>query len=92
MISKARLREFWTKHPQAAGPLQAWFKIARTAQWGHMVDVRRDFPTADAVDSATVFNVGGNDFRLVVEIKYAWHKVYVRWVGTHAEYDKGGWK
>jgi len=56
------------------------------------VDVRRDFPHADAVGRWTVFNIGGNDFRLVVEIAYATHKVYVRFVGTHQEYDRGRWR
>lgn len=92
VISKRRLREFWERHPQAAIPLMAWYKVATKASWNHIVDVRKTFPTADAVGSSTVFNIGGNDFRLVTEIVYLTHKVYIRWVGTHAEYDKGKWK
>src|SRR5207245_1881920 len=65
VISRKRLKEFWERHPQAEVPLRAWFQVASRAEWQHLVDVRRDFPHADAVGPWTVFNVGGNDFRLV---------------------------
>jgi len=54
--------------------------------------VRRDFPHADGVGRWTVFNIGGNDFRLVTEIAYRTHKVFIRFVGTHHEYERGQWK
>ncbi len=92
VISRRRLREFWERHPQAEVPLRAWFQVASRAEWQHVVDVRRDFPHADAVGRWTVFNIGGNDFRLVAEIVYATHKVFIRFVGTHQEYDRGRWK
>jgi mRNA interferase HigB len=92
VISRRRLKQFWERHPQAEVPLRAWFQVASKAEWQHLVDVRRDFPHADAVGQWTVFNIGGNDFRLVVEIVYATHKVYIRFVGTHQEYDRGRWK
>lgn len=56
------------------------------------MDVRKDFPHADLVGGLTVFNIGGNDFRLVVDIWYAGQVVYVKSVMTHAEYDKGKWR
>jgi mRNA interferase HigB len=92
VISRKRLKECWERHPQAEVPLRAWFQVASKAEWQHIADVRRDFPHADAVGRWTVFNIGGNDYRLVVEIAYMTHKVYVRFVGTHQEYDKGRWK
>ena len=92
VISRRRLREFWERHPQAEVPLRAWFQVASRAEWQHLVDVRRDFPHADAVGPWTVFNIGGNDFRLVAEIVYATHKVFVRFVGAHQESDRGRWK
>ncbi len=73
-------------------PLRAWFQVASRAEWQHLVDVRRDFPHTDAAGRWTVFNIGGNDFRLGVEIVYATHKVFIRYGGTHQEYDKGRWK
>ena len=92
VISKRRLREFWERHPQAEAPLSAWHQVASKAEWRHIMDVKRDFPHADAVGPWTVFNIGGNDYRLVTRISYAGHTVYVGFIGTHAEYGKGGWK
>jgi len=60
--------------------------------WKSLAEVRRDFPHADLVQGLTVFNIGGNDFRLVVDIWYAGKVVYVKYVMTHGEYDKGKWR
>jgi len=92
VISKRRLKEFWVRHPQAETPLLAWYQIARVRTWRSLVEVRRDFAHADLVGDWTVFNIGGNDFRLVVDIWYSGQVVYVKAVMTHEEYDKGRWK
>lgn len=97
VISKPRLREFWHRHPQAKAPLNAWWKIARKAQWASIDDVRVVYPHADAVlldcgIVATVFNIAGNNYRLVVRIEYKYHCIYVKAVMTHAEYNKDKWK
>jgi len=92
VVSKGRLRDFWTKHPQAEVPLRAWYQVASKADWKHITDVRREYPHADAAGRWTVFNIGGGDFRLVTDIVYRTHKVYIRFVGTHSEYDKEQWK
>jgi mRNA interferase HigB len=68
--------------------LAAWYKIADKAQWKHLQDIRSMYPSAEAVDELTVFNIGGNDFRLVTRIVYVHHLVYVVDVLTHVEYDK----
>jgi mRNA-degrading endonuclease HigB of HigAB toxin-antitoxin module len=60
-------------------------KVASKADWNHIEEVRADYPTADFINPETVFNVGGNDFRLEVVIVYRARKVYVKWVGTHSE-------
>jgi len=92
VVSRRRLKEFWERHPQAEAPLRAWFQVASRADWTHLMAVRRDFPHADGVGRWTVFNIGGNDFRLVTEIAYRTHKVFIRFVGTHHEYERGQWK
>jgi len=92
VLSKRRLKEFWEKHPQAQTPLLAWYAIAKARHWRSPAEVKRDFPHADNVKGLTVFNIGGNDFRLVVDIWYPGQSVYVKSVMTHSEYDKGKWK
>jgi mRNA interferase HigB len=97
VINKPRLRVFWHRHPDAKAPLTAWWKIARKARWESIDDVHVVYPQADAVALdcgivATVFNIGGNKYRLVVRIEYQFHCIYVKMVMTHAEYDKEKWK
>ncbi|MBK8433771.1 MAG: type II toxin-antitoxin system HigB family toxin [Chloroflexi bacterium] len=92
IISKKALQDFWEKHPTAASPLQTWFTVVRQAKWRNLADVRRDFPAADLVGRLMVFNIGGNNYRLVARVEYEWQRVYVRHVLTHAEYDKERWK
>ena len=92
VISKSRLREFWADHADADAPLLRWFRIARHAVWSDFASLRRDFPQADVVGEYVVFNVGGNKYRLIAELKYQRRRVYVRDILTHREYDKDRWK
>jgi mRNA interferase HigB len=92
VISRKRLREFWDVHPDAETPLRAWHKLARQEDWQTFADVRAVFPHADQVGKLTVFNIGGNKYRLIAAIHFNRGKVYVRHVLTHAEYDQGKWK
>ena len=92
IISRKALRRFWASHPDSKGPLNAWYKLTRRAEWDSLADARKDFPHADLVGICTVFNVKGNDYRLITKIYYKHRKVYIRRVLTHAEYDKGDWK
>ncbi len=92
VISRKALRDFWTACPQAESPLKAWFKIAESASWGTFAEMRRTFPSADQVGRCTVFNIGGNKYRLVAVIHFNRGKVYIRHVLTHAEYNRGRWK
>jgi mRNA interferase HigB len=76
-------------HPDAAPALQAWYAIARAANWGSPHDVKRQFATASVVsDDRVVFNIGGNRYRLVCRINYASRTVFIRFIGTHGEYDR----
>jgi len=92
VITKKRLREFWGSHPDAEQPLQRWYKIAQHARWQSFADVRATYAHADQVDQFTVFNIGGNKYRLIAEINYRRGKVFIRHVLTHREYDRGKWK
>lgn len=78
--------------PAVESSISAWYKIARTAAWSSMVDVRQTYPHADFVDPYTVFNISGNNYRLVVKIEYKYQLIFVKGLLTHSEYDQGGWK
>ena len=92
IISRKRLKEAAKRHADLDSPLDAWFRIVKKAEWNNLADVRKTFSSADAVGKWTVFNVKGNRYRLVTEINYAFGRIYVRHVLTHAEYDRGIWK
>jgi mRNA interferase HigB len=92
VISRKKLKEAAVRHKELEGPLDAWFRIAKKSDWSSLADVRKTFPHADAIAKWTVFNVKGNQYRLVTEINYASRRLYIRHVLTHAEYDRGGWK
>ncbi|TMH09827.1 MAG: type II toxin-antitoxin system HigB family toxin [Betaproteobacteria bacterium] len=92
VIAKPALVEFWTKHPDAEAPLQAWYRVMENEVFVDFNELRETFASADYVDGRTVFNIGGNKYRLVAAIHYNRHKVYIRALLTHAEYDRGRWK
>lgn len=92
VISKKKLREFWAKYPDAQLPLDNVYRIAKKAAWQSIAEVKAVFPHADAAYDCTVFNIGGNKYRLIVEIKYDRQVIYVKHVLTHKDYDKGAWK
>jgi mRNA interferase HigB len=92
VISQKRLRIFWQEYGQAEAALRAWYRVVRTARWMRFMDVRATYPHADLVGKFIVFNVGGNNYRLVTEINFNTHNVFIRHVLTHDEYDKGKWK
>jgi mRNA interferase HigB len=97
VISLKPLRAFWERRPDAEHPLRQWYKIATRATWSGLPDVRRTFPHADGVPTATgevltVFNIAGNKYRLIARMRYDYGLVNVRHVLTHAEYDAGEWK
>lgn len=89
VVTKRRLQEFWTRHPRAKVSLEAWYRSVRQAEWTGPQDVRADFNSADFVaDNRVIFNVGGNNYRVVVRVSYTFKQVLVKFVGTHAEYDE----
>jgi len=92
IITRRRLVEFWKVHPEARVPLQHWFTIIRKTDYASLAALRRTFPSADHVHRFTVFNIGGDKFRLIAAIHYNRKKVSIRHVLTHAEYDRGSWR
>jgi mRNA interferase HigB len=92
VITRVRLKEFWEKHPNAETSLRLWYKLTSLAQWQNFVELRQIFPSADQVENLTVFNIGGNNYRLITLVDYEYKKVFIRHVLTHAEYDKQNWK
>jgi mRNA interferase HigB len=91
IVALRNLESYW-KQPNrsdAAGPLKAWFAEARLAQWTSPQDVKNRYANASIIaNNRVVFNIKGNDYRLVVAIAYKMQYVYVKFIGTHAEYDK----
>lgn len=92
VIAKPALVDFWTMYPAAKEPLDTWYRIIRRENFQNFSEIREIFASADYVDGFTVFDIGGNKFRLIAVIRYEWQKVYIRAVLTHKEYDKGAWK
>jgi mRNA interferase HigB len=91
VISRKRLREFWERRDcgDAQQPLRAWFAEARAANWKTPAELKAAFGTASILKGGrAVFNVAGNKYRLVVVINYPSQVMYVRFVGTHEEYDQ----
>jgi len=84
------------RHGGIGTALDAWYRIAKSARWNNLREVRQTYPSADGVPVEdkvfTVFNIGGNHFRLIVGINYETKRIFVKSVLTHAEYDKGDWK
>ncbi|MCA2665684.1 MAG: type II toxin-antitoxin system HigB family toxin [Microcystis sp. M114S2] len=92
VISYRRLREFTNKHADSRIALENWYKIASKAIWYNLVEVQTVFPQAEAVGNFTVFNIKGNSYRLITSIDYQKRLIYIKYVLTHAEYDKEQWK
>lgn len=91
VISRKRLLEAAGKHSELGTPLDAWYRIAKKAVWKSLVEMRRQLPTADAAGKFTIFNIKGNNYRLVTEVNYRTGRIFIRHVMTPAEYSKGGW-
>ena len=92
VISRKPLREFADVHKEAETPLDDWYRTAKRLRWASLVDVRKTYPHADSVGGFTVFNIGGNKYRLATYINYRTGKVYIRHVMTHDEYSREDWK
>ena len=89
VITRTRLVEFGRRHPSALAPLRAWARVMRRKRYRNHLEVRSDFPTADFIGPRRgVFNICGNDYRLVVDLRYDLGRVFVRHIVTHAVYTR----
>jgi mRNA interferase HigB len=88
IISRPKLIAFWEKHPDAEIPLKVWFNKVKKVKWKSLSELKKDFPTADYVgNDRFVFNIKGNNYWLIVLVFFTGQKMFIRFVGTHAEYD-----
>ncbi|MDQ1239963.1 MAG: mRNA interferase HigB [Thermodesulfobacteriota bacterium] len=92
VISKKPLRDFWERHPESKSVLEAWFKNATQVRASSFAELRQTFASADYVDGITVFNVGGNRYRIAAVVHYEKQRLYVRKVMTHSEYNRNDWR
>ena len=89
IIKKGTLRDYWRQHPEATQPLKSWYREVKAADWQTPHDVKDMFGSASVVgDNRVVFNIAGNKYRLVVKFNYPYRVAYIRFIGTHAEYDE----
>jgi mRNA interferase HigB len=89
IISRKTLSDYWEAHRDVEDALEAWFAEAEHAAWHTPADIKQRYPSVDPVgNNRMVFNIKGNHYRLVVKIHYNVGFVYIRFIGTHAEYDK----
>ena len=88
IVAKRTLRSYWQQEPRAEQPLKAWYAVAAKADWASPADMKRDYRTASFVaGNRVVFNIGGNRYQLIVRFDYPHRIGFVRFVGTHAQYD-----
>lgn len=92
IVSRKRLKEASEKHRDLESPLDTWYRAAKRARWGNLTEVQGTWASAEAVGKYTVFNIKGNQYRLITEINYRTGRVFIRHVLTHAAYDRDRWK
>lgn len=89
VIAKKILRDFLEAHADSEQQLKSWFQETIKAEWKSLNEIKQEYPSASILtDNRVVFNIKGNNYRLIVKINYDYHMVWIRFIGTHAEYDK----
>lgn len=92
IFSRSALLAFSQKYPDAKVALDSWYRVAKSSKWRHIDEVKASYSSADAVGNFTVFNIRGNNYRLITSIDYKKQIIYIKYVLTHSEYDSGSWK
>lgn len=89
VIAKRTLRQFWEKHPDAESPLRDWHAVAARADWRSPDAVKRQYRSVSFVaGSRAVFNIAGNKYRLIAKLRYDKRLMFIRFIGTHEDYDR----
>lgn len=89
IVAKRALREFWREHADAEQPLKTWYVHVKAAKWQRPADIRSTFGAADFIaGNRVIFDIGGNKYRLIGKVNYRRHVVFIRFVGTHKDYDR----
>ncbi|MCX2839924.1 type II toxin-antitoxin system HigB family toxin [Salinimicrobium sp. MT39] len=89
IIAKRTLRDVWLKHADSEQQLKSWYRETEKTNWNNINDLKKDYPSASILqENRIVFNIKGNSYRLIVKFNFEYQICYVRFVGTHAEYDK----
>jgi mRNA interferase HigB len=92
IIKRGALVQFWQDHPDAKASLESWYAVVRKADWKSPAELKKVYHNADLVGRRTVFDIAGNKYRLIARVNYQTQRVFVLYILTHAEYDKGTWK
>lgn len=89
IFAKRTLREFWEKHGACELQLKSWYRETEKADWKSINELKSEYPSASILkDNRIVFNIKGNDYRLIVKFNFEYQLSWIRFIGTHAEYDK----
>jgi mRNA interferase HigB len=89
VIAKKILRDFWSRHPDCEQQLKSWYREAENANWKSPSEIKREYPAASILENnRVVFNIKGNNYRLIVRINYHYQMLWIRFIGTHAQYDR----
>lgn len=89
VIARKTLKDYWERVPEPEHELKAWFAEAEAADWKSPADVKAKYGNASILkDGRVVFNICGNQYRLVAWVNYSFHTIYIRFIGTHKEYDR----
>ncbi|AUS06838.1 type II toxin-antitoxin system HigB family toxin [Pseudotamlana carrageenivorans] len=89
VIAKRTLRDFWIKHPDSEQQLTSWYRETEKAAWNSINELKTEYPNASILkDNRIVFNIKGNNYRLIVKFNFEFQICWIRFIGTHAQYDK----
>ena len=92
IITRKRIVEFSEKYSDSGESLDRWYRIVKHSNYKSFTELRKTFPNADQVGKFTIFNIGGNKYRLIAYVVYSAKRIYIRHILTHKEYDKENWK
>ena len=92
IIKRGALVQFWQRHPDAKANLESWYTVVRRATWKTPAEMKMVYANADLVGRRTIFNIAGNKYRLIARVNYQTQRVFVLYILTHVDYDRGDWK